>query len=578
MLARRAFNTALQPICRTWWVRHRSTQRLPKKRLPTQRPSQQSRHPNTPGVPYNSSEASPASETSSDGPNQITSPEGKASSLEAVSDALRNANTQDNNLLSPVHIPEDPDGVLTEKHPAAAILSNSAIVVQRQLELMNIMLGFEQANKYVIMDPQGNYLGFMAERDLGMGNMMARQWFSTHRSFTTHIFDKNAKEVLRFHRPFAWISSRIGVYDPLEVAASSQSAGTAIQTVTPGSLSTDVTQTAVQVSPLEVSEMRVIGEAQQQWAPFRRKYNLFLYRQSPNPETDLGAQRIASGDLPLSSSQQLQVSKAAKGNADGDFGQFAYVDEPILSWDFSLMSAGSRLIGSVNRNFAGFGREIFTDTGIYALRMDAAGLAEEPGHLISKTGKKPTAYDGRYAGMTLDQRAVMLATAVSIDFDYFSRKSGAGGGMMPMWFPWWGGGEAAGGATAGEAGAAGAGAVEGAAGGVVGGAVRGVPGTVGGGEGAIVGAGTVAGYEAMQRARGESDPVQQHDTSSGVSPTPPPDPAAGQGESVWTDDFDDWTGTGGGGGDSGTGSDSSGGDGGGSGGGDGGGFDIGDFF
>ena len=66
---------------------------------------------------------------------------------------------------------------------------------------MNVMLGFEQANKYVIMDPQGNHIGYMAERELGMGNMMARQWFRTHRSFTTHVFDKQEKEVLRVCEP-----------------------------------------------------------------------------------------------------------------------------------------------------------------------------------------------------------------------------------------------------------------------------------------------------------------------------------------------------------------------------------------
>ena len=87
--------------------------------------------------------------------------------------------------------------MLTKKHPAASILANSAIVVTRQFELMNIMVGFEQANKYVIMDPQGQHIGFMAETDLGMGNMLKRQMFNTHRSFTTHVFDKHGKEVLR---------------------------------------------------------------------------------------------------------------------------------------------------------------------------------------------------------------------------------------------------------------------------------------------------------------------------------------------------------------------------------------------
>ena len=119
-------------------------------------------------------------------------------SLDAVSTALRDS--ESNNLLSPVHIPDDIDAVLDSDHPATSILSHSSIVVTRQLELMNVFLGFEQANKYVIMDPQGNHIGYMAERELGMGNMMARQMFGTHRSFTTHVFDKQGKEVLRVSR------------------------------------------------------------------------------------------------------------------------------------------------------------------------------------------------------------------------------------------------------------------------------------------------------------------------------------------------------------------------------------------
>lgn len=119
------------------------------------------------------------------------------SSTNAVSYALRDTNANDNNLLAPVYVPEDPDGVLKENHPAAKILSTSAIVVQRQLELMNLTIGFEQANEYAILDPQGNHLGFIAERELGMGNVIARQMFRTHRSFETHVFDKHMREVLR---------------------------------------------------------------------------------------------------------------------------------------------------------------------------------------------------------------------------------------------------------------------------------------------------------------------------------------------------------------------------------------------
>ena len=128
---------------------------------------------------------------------QVSSSGGAPPPPETVSAALRDTNSENNNLLAPVHVAEDPNGILKESHPAANILANSAIVVQRQLEMMNVMLGFEQANRYVIMDPQGNHLGYMAEQEFGMGNMMARQWFKTHRSFTTHVFDRHMKEVLR---------------------------------------------------------------------------------------------------------------------------------------------------------------------------------------------------------------------------------------------------------------------------------------------------------------------------------------------------------------------------------------------
>ena len=121
--------------------------------------------------------------------------QGQQNASQSVSLALRSSDSND--LISSVDIPHDPDGVLRPDHPATSILSHSSVVVTRQLELMNIMLGFEQANKYTIMDPRGNHIGYMAERELGMGNMMARQMFSTHRSFTTHVFDTKGTEVLR---------------------------------------------------------------------------------------------------------------------------------------------------------------------------------------------------------------------------------------------------------------------------------------------------------------------------------------------------------------------------------------------
>ena len=220
----------------------------------------------------------------------------------------------------------------------------------------------------------------------------------------------------------------------------------------------------------------------------------------------------------------MQLTRSGQsGQEQGEFNQFAYVDEPFLSWDFALRSADNRLIGSVNRDFAGFGRELFTDTGVYALRMDSA--------------KEPTGTEKQLStGMTLDQRAVMLASAVSVDFDYFSRHSGSGGfGFMPMWIPGMGGDAAAGGAAAGEAGAIGETAA-GTAGraGAAGGMAEGV------GAGAA-GAGTMAGYEAMQRgmsgdpnAQGSAS-EQQPPASMDQQPPPPPGQTGPYGD-VWAEE------------------------------------------
>lgn len=434
-----------------------------------------------------------------------------------MSDMLAQTPDEKNNLLAPVHIPEDPNAVLKSDHPATNLLTQSGIVVQRQIEMMNVFLGFEQANRYVIMDPHGNHIGYIAEHDGGIAKTMGRQWFRTHRAFTTHVFDRHQQEVLRFHRPFSWINTRIRVYDPWEASKS-----------TPISSSTDVSTNVKDstidgmhtISQMPLSAMRIIGEAQSEWAPLRRKYNLFLAHELENSQ-QTGTEPVPSD---LSDKQRQQVSSQA------NFAQFAYIDEPFLSWDFSLKGADNKLIGSVNRNWGGLGREFFTDTGMYVLRMDSAGLDEEAEkrHIVSQTHKEDRAYAEALGatrdkgGMTLDERAVMLATAVTVDFDYFSRHS-HGGGLLPMPLMMGGGGGAAeGGAAAGAAGAAGAGAEAGAIGETVGGGAIGAAGraagTAGAGEGAIAGAGTMAGYEAMQRGMGR-------DSQGGDAPPPDQSPS-----------------------------------------------------
>ncbi|CAG8498965.1 6170_t:CDS:2 [Funneliformis caledonium] len=222
---------------------------------------------------------------------------------------------------------QQPFEVLNRYYPAAQILQNPTLVVARQLEMLNIFLGFEQANKYALLDPNGNCVGYVAEEE-SFASTILRQLFRTHRKFNAMIIDLEGQLILKIRRPFAWINSRIFI---------------------------------------STSEEHLIGEVHQQWHLWRRRYNLFINRK-----------------------------------------QFARIDTGFLSWDFNIEDELGSILGSVNRNFSGIARELFTDTGKYVIRMDSREL-------------------------TFDQRAVILAAAISIDFDYFSRHSG-NGGFLPIPF------------------------------------------------------------------------------------------------------------------------------------------------
>ncbi|KAL7425159.1 hypothetical protein Q5752_000847 [Cryptotrichosporon argae] len=301
----------------------------------------------------------------------------------------------------PVRVPHDPQGVLSDSHAAHDVLAHDTLVIVRQLEMLNVFMGFEQANRYAIHTTDGQLVGFLAEEEQGFISTISRQALRTHRPFRSVVMDRTGKPILWIRRPFAFINSRIFVHSS------------------------------------EDESGRIVGEAQQEWHPWRRRYNLFQSRES---ET---------------------------------YRQFARVDSGFLAWDFWLKDRDDRLVASINRNFRGIGREIFTDTGQYVIRFDAAGteLDLPPGADATLQGQSLVLPDQGDNGLSLDQRAMTLATAVSIDFDYFSRHSGSGGLGFPF-FMWGGGdgssdvrhgggsagGDVAGGAAAGAAGAAGAGA------------------------------------------------------------------------------------------------------------------------
>lgn len=269
-------------------------------------------------------------------------------------------------------------------HPIAnVILNEPTIVIERQIEMMNVFLGFEQANKYAILDVSGNRIGYMQERDFSFVKSIMRQFYRLHRPFTLDVFDNWGNAILTIHRPFSWINSHIRALLPPTTNSEEQFAEHSLHT------------SALQSQPFGGSgpvpqsmggEGILVGESIQNWHLWRRRYELFQREKN-----------------------------------DGvDFTEFGQIDAPFLSFEFPVMDKQGKIIASVDRNWVGLGREFFTDTGVYVVRFDASQ---------SFSGIYPPEVMSSDI-LNFDQRAVLLANAVSIDFDYFSRHSSYGGGLL----------------------------------------------------------------------------------------------------------------------------------------------------
>ncbi|UZJ52058.1 hypothetical protein CBS101457_001378 [Exobasidium rhododendri] len=260
-----------------------------------------------------------------------------------------------------------------------SILGQDTLVVTRQVEMMNIFLGFEQANRYAINTTQGEPVGYLAETEKGLlGGSIQRQVLKTHRPFEAQIMDTNGNVVLVIKRPFTFINSTVSIFS---------------------------------IDP-ETREEVLVGEIHQVWHLYRRKYELYINRGGKRGQEDLE--------------------------------QFADIDEGLWAWDFVLKNDKGRPLGAISRNFRGFGREIFTDTGQYVLtfdpstptsdlRLEDVKKSESP-TLANSTAGRELIESGPSRQLTIQERVVALATAISADFDYFSRHSqNSAGGFLPYW-------------------------------------------------------------------------------------------------------------------------------------------------
>ncbi|KAG4993771.1 hypothetical protein JHK84_030725 [Glycine max] len=101
--------------------------------------------------------------------------------------------------------------------------------------------------------------------------------------------------------------------------------------------------------------------------------------------------------------------------------QFAVVENPGLwNWTFTLKDINGEVLAQIDRDWRGFGFEILTDAGQYVIRFGSSDPS-------SKIGLASAIEDLEVRRkMTLAERAVTVAFAISLDNDYFSRHGGWG--------------------------------------------------------------------------------------------------------------------------------------------------------
>ncbi|XP_059667373.1 phospholipid scramblase family protein C343.06c [Cornus florida] len=226
----------------------------------------------------------------------------------------------------------------SEEALVAPLLARSNLLITRDIEWANLVLGFEQENRYFVVDicyPQSP-VGLICEKS----NVIARQLLRLRRPFVADITDALSNDFFRVRRPFWWITSSI-------------------------------------YAEIDGKE---VGVVHRRWHLWKRIYDLYL------------------GDK-----------------------QFAVVENPgFWNWTFTLKDIDGGVLAQIERDWRGFGFEIFTDAGQYVIRfgsVDSTAIIGPAGVLQELEVTRP---------LTLAERAVTVALAISLDNDYFSRHGGWG--------------------------------------------------------------------------------------------------------------------------------------------------------
>lgn len=240
------------------------------------------------------------------------------------------------------------------RHPAlTTILYEPSVIIERQLEIGSVIAGYEQSRVFYVYKPDGSPVGELLEIDKSPGIGSGALGFLT-------------RQLARRRRPFT-----VGMFDAPGLDTNPANMGPTGPTGPTGSMGPMNWRDTMGISlkrPFkfinshvrsELPDGSLLGESQQTWHLFRRKYELF---------------------------------KASKNGTQ--MNQFGEIDAPFLSFQFPVFNAKGDEIARIDRRWGGIGREMFTDTGCYELQFGNLGFRE---------------------------RSVLLAATISIDFDYFTR-------------------------------------------------------------------------------------------------------------------------------------------------------------
>jgi len=119
---------------------------------------------------------------------------------------------------------------------------------------------------------------------------------------------------------------------------------------------------------VESPDGELLGEVQMRWHLYRRRYDLYV-----------------------------------------DKKQFASIDGGFLAWDFNMNDENGQRIASINKDFTGFARELFTDARQYVIRMDPTFEGDISPNALHAEGYE----DALNNKLSTRQRAVVLGCAIS---------------------------------------------------------------------------------------------------------------------------------------------------------------------